>query len=148
MNVSNRLAVRREFIEVQDVGQEQIPTDCRFQNRVASSLSSFLFLFCGENIPQKSFSSRRTVFQYFRIETSSYCSRDLYQRHYYSLCRCVILLCHCPALRSPGDSNWNRVRLILTLRLSNPCATTMWQPDDINIRIFELTLPYLSLNWI
>lgn len=130
---SNRLAVCREFIKIQDVGQEQIPVDCRFQAACCViSLVFFLSFFFwkkDQNIRLKTSSGDERfsdIFRYFQIEMSSYCPRDLYQRIYiYSLWCCIILRCHCSVLRSPRDSNWNRMTAILTLRLSNPCATTM-----------------------
>lgn len=108
----NRLAVRREFIEILDVGQEQIQMDCRFQ---ASPFRSPPHRFPTTKLSTKT-SSRdeyRTVFQYFqawKVTSSSplivrpICT-DNTTVQYPVFRRCVILFCYCPVLRSPGNSD-------------------------------------------
>lgn len=138
------MTVCREFIKIQDVGQEQIPADYRFQaaSCVISLVLSFFFLFWkkDQNIRLKTSSWDERFSDTFRLRCRLIVRAICINGYIHSLWCCIILLCHCPALQNPRDSNWNRVTAILTLRLSNPCATIMRQLDDINIRIFEFTL--------
>lgn len=70
MNASNRLAVRREFTdnEIQDVGQEQIPTEIvTSRPRCFSSLVFSLLLLRWKSLLNELHLERRAVFQYFQL---------------------------------------------------------------------------------
>lgn len=130
VDAGNRLAVRREFIEILDVGQEQIPTDCRFQ---ASSSFFTLSSYDGTLYSKSSsWDEYRTVFRYFRLLDcdfffSSYCPRDLYRRHGGAIST-IPPLRHSFLLLSgftkPGEFLTEAEWRLLTSRLSDPCTTT------------------------